>query len=285
MVIDAELFGAAKNYPNAGMPERPGVVGVVGEADGGTLFLDEVGELAHALQAHLLRVLDSGEYHRLGESRVRQVDIRLIAATNRPAQELKHDFAARMLLRVNVPGLQERRDDIPLLAQHLMCARARQERKCEPFVATRPNGTSYVRMKLPFLKALLSHEYTSHIRELERLLLMSATTSRGDSLQLTKEVEAELGRSDRLGTLQIEDNESPGESGPVSAHEVPPPSSSIRPGELSAEQIQAALDRNNGVLDSTYRELGLRNRFVLHRLIRKHGLVVARRPRTRLAGD
>jgi hypothetical protein len=69
-LVDAELFGTAKGYPNAGTPERPGLIA---EADGGTLFLDEIGELPPALQAHLLRVLDrGGEYQRLGESRPRR---------------------------------------------------------------------------------------------------------------------------------------------------------------------------------------------------------------------
>ena len=78
-LIDAELFGNARNYPNPGMAERPGLVG---QADGGFLFLDEIGELPSELQAHLLRVLDAGgEYQRLGESRVRRSDFRLLAAT------------------------------------------------------------------------------------------------------------------------------------------------------------------------------------------------------------
>src|SRR5262249_46286359 len=79
-LIDAELFGHARDYPNAGMPER---AGLVGEADGGTLFLDEIGELPEARQAHLLRLLDGGEYQRLGDPRVRRADVRFIAATNR----------------------------------------------------------------------------------------------------------------------------------------------------------------------------------------------------------
>src|SRR5207244_827185 len=68
-LVDAELFGNVRDYPNPGMPERPGLIGA---SDGGILFLDEIGELPHALQAHLLRVLDGGEYQRLGESRSRR---------------------------------------------------------------------------------------------------------------------------------------------------------------------------------------------------------------------
>ncbi|HEY3496959.1 MAG TPA: sigma 54-interacting transcriptional regulator, partial [Polyangiaceae bacterium] len=67
-LIDAELFGTQRGYPNPGAPERPGLVG---EAAGGTLYLDEIGELPTDQQAHLLRFLDGGEYHRLGEARAR----------------------------------------------------------------------------------------------------------------------------------------------------------------------------------------------------------------------
>ncbi len=80
-LIDAELFGSARNYPNAGMPER---AGLVGQADGGTLFLDEIAEIPAEQQAHLLRVLDAdGEYQRLGEATTRRSDLVLVGATNR----------------------------------------------------------------------------------------------------------------------------------------------------------------------------------------------------------
>src|SRR5256885_12859655 len=93
-LIDVELFGNVANYPNHGMPERPGVVG---EADGSTLFLDEIGELPTELQSHLLRFLDErGEYTRLGDARRRTSDVRVVAATNRALEDLKHDLAARL---------------------------------------------------------------------------------------------------------------------------------------------------------------------------------------------
>src|SRR6185369_7117992 len=116
--VDAELFGNVKNYPNPGTPEREGLIG---EADGSTLFLDEIGELPVHMQAHLLRVLDrGGEYQRLGDSRAQRADLRVVAATNRPLDALKHDFLARLTLRLEIPSLDERRDDIPLLARHLL---------------------------------------------------------------------------------------------------------------------------------------------------------------------
>jgi len=116
-LIDAELFGNAADYPNAGMPAR---AGVVGEAHNSTLFLDEIGELPRELQAHLLRVLDrGGEHQRLGEARVRQSDFTLVAATNRDLTELRLDILARLTLRVQLPSLTDRPEDIPLLIRHL----------------------------------------------------------------------------------------------------------------------------------------------------------------------
>ena len=117
-LIDAELFGNVKNYPNPGMPERPGLVG---EADGSTLFLDEIGDLPEKCQVHLLRVLDAdGEYQRLGEARTRKSAFRLVAATNRAPEALKHDFLARFTHRIALPGLPERRDDIPLVLAEIL---------------------------------------------------------------------------------------------------------------------------------------------------------------------
>src|SRR5262249_14365097 len=123
-LVDAELFGNVKNYPNPGTPERPGLIA---QADGGTLFLDEIGELPWDLQAHLLRVLDAGgESHRLGEATARRASIRLVAATNRAPGELKHDLLARLTLRLVMPELAARPEDIPLLVRHLLRRAAEQ---------------------------------------------------------------------------------------------------------------------------------------------------------------
>jgi two-component system, NtrC family, response regulator HydG len=116
-LLDAELYGNLRDYPNPGMPERRGLIG---EADGSTLFLDEIGEIPHEAQAHLLRVLDTGEYQRLGETRMRTAHFRLIGATNRSPETPKHDFAARLTMRIDVPGLEQRREDIPFLVRHVL---------------------------------------------------------------------------------------------------------------------------------------------------------------------
>ena len=147
-LIDAELFGNTRNYPNPGMPERPGLIG---EADGSTLLLDEIGELPHGLQAHLLRVLDGGEYQRLGEASSRRADVRVIAATNRELDCLKHDLVARFKIRVNLPELDARSEDLPLLARHLL----------------KDSGRTLTPEQI---SRLLRHQYSAGVREFETLL-------------------------------------------------------------------------------------------------------------------
>jgi DNA-binding NtrC family response regulator len=171
-LIDAELFGNVKNFPNPGVPDREGLVG---EAHGGTLFLDEVGELHEEMQAHLLRLLDSGgEYHRLGESKARHADIRLIAATNRPALVIKHDLLARITLVIELPSLDERREDIPLLARHLVLRAARENPViAERFVRRVAGGRDEANLDAALVVALLRHSYTTNVRELDKLLWRS----------------------------------------------------------------------------------------------------------------
>jgi DNA-binding NtrC family response regulator len=239
-LIDAELFGNAANYPNPGMKARPGLIG---EADGSTLFLDEIGELPASLQAHLLRVLDSGEYHRLGESSTRRAEVRIVAATNRDPAALKHDLLARLVLRVAVPSLVDRREDVPMLAHHLLAQTIREdaeigERFCDD------DGRPRVAPGL--VAALVEHGYTLHVRELASLLWRAIASSLGSVIELTEALEAELARG--------------------------PAPEAIAPETLTPEEIEAALQRNEFVQERAWRDLGLKNRFVLIRLLRKHGI-------------
>ncbi len=238
-LADAELFGNLANYPNPGTPDRKGLVG---EADGGTLFLDELGELPDEIQARLLRVLDErGEYQRLGEARVRRADLRLVAATNRPVSSLKHDVAARFRLRLTVPPLDERREDIPLIARHLL----QRVAKTDPDIEQRFfDAAGAPRVSAGLMKALVGHTYRTHVRELDALLWLSLGSSQGDTLELTPTVRAELERTEE---------ERPHRS----------------PETLTEEDVRAALDRADGVQDRAFRDLGLANRFVLHRLMKK----------------
>jgi DNA-binding NtrC family response regulator len=179
-LADAELFGNARGYPQAGMPERPGLIGAAHES---SLFLDEIGELPHALQARLLRVLDEGDYQRLGEAQSRRSELRLIAATNRAPGELKHDMLARLAVRIAVPDLNARREDIPLLVAHLL----RRQAAREPSIAARffaagdPDGAP--RVSPCFLEQLLQHDYKTNVRELGSMLAMATLDCNGTYLE------------------------------------------------------------------------------------------------------
>lgn len=241
-LVDAELFGNLRNYPNPGMAEREGLVGA---AHGGSLFLDEIGELGGDAQAHLLRVLDAaGEYHRLGEARTRSSDLRVIAATNRPEASLKADFAARFDLRISVPGLDERREDLPLLCRHLMLGIAEQLPAAGRFFAERRGGL-YPRHARRFMEALMTHPFALHVRELRELLWRSARESKGDVLECPRSL---------VGAI---------------VPSVPAPSFAQA---SEVERIRDVIERHGGSSKRAAAELGLSNRFALYRLMRKHGI-------------
>jgi two-component system nitrogen regulation response regulator GlnG/two-component system response regulator HydG len=149
------------------MPERPGLVG---EADGGTLFLDEIGELPQELQAHLLRMLDrGGEYQRLGEAKMHSADVRFIGATNRAPDSLKHDLLARFPIRITIPSLGARREDIPIIARHL-ASRMREE---NPALVRLAQRTGEKPLTTAEVDVLLRREYPANVRDLETALLES----------------------------------------------------------------------------------------------------------------
>ena len=257
-LVDAELFGNAKNYPNPGMSERPGLIG---QAHQSTLFLDEFAELPEGVQAHLLRVLDAGDYQRLGDATPRRSDFRLVAATNRSISALKEDVAARFLLRVRVPDLNERREDIPLIARHLLRRIGARDREAVARFFPGGDPAGEPRLGRDLVLDLVRRTYSTHVRELLALLWDSVRQSPGDELTSPSEIEDE---------------------------DDPPGVDSGEPLEgaaTSAEILQKALDANNGSLEKTWRALGLSSRYALRRLIQKHRLEVRRRPDGRTSNE
>jgi two-component system nitrogen regulation response regulator GlnG/two-component system response regulator HydG len=248
-LVDAELFGNIANYPNPGMPERPGLVG---EADGGTLLLDEIGEMPLEAQAHLLRTLDAGgEYQRLGDAKPRTSDLRLIAATNRDGEALKHDVLARLGLRIRVPGLNERREDVPLLVRHMLKVEAaRDPHVGEAFFAGWDGRAGEPRVASELVVTLARHAYGTHARELSALLWRALASSKGDTIELTDAVRAEL---------SLPESESEGDG-------------KRAPDEVTADEVRAALAKHRGVRERAWRELGLASRHVLGRLMKRYGI-------------
>jgi DNA-binding NtrC family response regulator len=238
-LVDAELFGNPKGYPNPGMPEREGLIGAAHE---GTLFLDEFADLPAGSQTHVLRVLDSGEYQRLGESMVRRSDFRLIGATNRSEMSLRADLLARFDFRLRVPGLEARREDVPLLLRHLFDVVTEDDRELsERFCSA--NGLP--RLGTGFMRSAVQHPFASNVRELRQLLWRSFAESSGDALEWPEQTRG-------------------GE--PVDGSD-----------GIERDKIQHALDANRGSIEKTWRALGLANRYVLRRLIAKYDLSVTRR--------
>jgi two-component system NtrC family response regulator len=152
-LLESELFGHERGAFTGATSEKPGLVEV---ADGGTLFLDEVGEMAAEIQSKLLRVLDSGTFYRVGATRKRRADFRLVAATNRDlkaevdAGRFRKDLFYRIHgVRVVIPPLRERPEDIALLVDHF--ARALPvPRRFTPAA----------------LEALAAHDWPGNVREL-----------------------------------------------------------------------------------------------------------------------
>jgi transcriptional regulator with GAF, ATPase, and Fis domain len=161
-VLDSELFGHVKGAFTSALTDKKGLFE---EANGGTLFLDEIGDISLELQAKLLRAVDSGESRRVGENRTREVDVRLIAATNRNLEKAieERQFREDLFYRLNtitirLPPLRERRDDIPLLVQHLLqksCARVNKQ----------VHGVSERAMEI-----ILNYHWPGNIRELENVI-------------------------------------------------------------------------------------------------------------------
>ena len=249
-LIDAELFGNAKGYPNPGMPERAGLVGA---ADGGTLFLDEFAELPLAQQTRLLRVLDEGEYQRLGEPTMRRADVRVVGATNRPLTDLRQDVAARFAFLVRTPNLAARVEDIPLLVNHIL----RQVAREDPQLRARffqADGEPSVSPAL--LTRLVREQAVGNVRYLRNTLWRSLAESSHSTLTWPQSLTREAEANDRARSASQ------------------PPASAAEASERT--QIRDALDRNQGSLDKTWRELGLSSRFALNRLMKKHGISLRR---------
>jgi two-component system, NtrC family, response regulator HydG len=238
-LVDAELFGNMKGYPNPNLPER---TGLIGQATGGVLFLDEIGDLVEGAQAHLLRCLDrDGEYQRLGESVMRRADVRLIAATNRPLSALRDDLLQRFRLRVALPALDERREDVPLILLHL----AREAGHESPGLLARfRDEHGRVRIDALLVEHALRLPLHGNVRELEAILWASIESSAGDRLELTDAVRKTAGAEVEVAVVC----------------------------ELGDDEIRAALRRHDGNLTRAASALGLPSRFSLYRLLKRRGL-------------
>jgi len=163
-LLEAELFGHVRGAFTGAVANRQGKIE---QANRGTMFLDEIGTMSAALQAKLLRVLQSREFERVGDSQTVKVDVRVIAATNSDleqmvgAGEFREDLYYRLnVIPVRMPALRERRADIPLLAQHFLSKLVRE--------SPLPRGT--VTLAQDAQQALMAFDWPGNVRQLENVI-------------------------------------------------------------------------------------------------------------------
>jgi DNA-binding NtrC family response regulator len=183
-VLESELFGHVKGAFTGAVATRKGLIEV---ADGGTIFLDEIAETTPAFQVKLLRVLQEGEFLRVGDVHPIHVDLRILAATNRDLEkaverrEFRQDLYYRLKgISIHLPPLRERAEDIPLLAYHFL-KKNRGNRKTE---LIDPQA----------IKALMAYKWPGNIRELEHVIEYALSMTEGDTIQVTDLPEEFLAR-------------------------------------------------------------------------------------------
>jgi len=173
-LLESELFGHEKGAFTSAAGQRKGRFEL---ANGGTIFLDEVGDVPAQMQAKLLRVLQERRFERVGGSEVIEVDVRVIAATNRSLQQLvkqgkfREDLYYRLdVVKIDLPPLRDRAEDIPLLATHFAAKYA-------------PPGELPKQVSPAAMDVLLKHVWPGNIRELENVMERACVTTRGNAIQ------------------------------------------------------------------------------------------------------
>jgi DNA-binding NtrC family response regulator len=173
-ILESELFGYRKGAFTHASQNR---IGLFQEAHGGTLFLDEIGDISTTIQTKLLRVLQEKEIKPLGDTKSIQVDVRVIASTNRNLDEKikRGEFREDLFYRLNVlpielPSLRERREDIPLLVDHFLHIRCAE--------LSRPQKT----VSMELMERFLRHPWEGNVRELENLITRGILYSPGDEI-------------------------------------------------------------------------------------------------------
>jgi two-component system NtrC family response regulator len=228
-LIESELFGHRKGAFTGADDHRVGLFEV---AHGGTIFLDEIGELPKAMQAKLLRVLESGEIRRVGENQATVVDVRLVCATHRDLEQMvaDGDFREDLMFRINtfevpLPALRERKEDIPALAEHML----RRFR-----TAPGPVSKSF---SPEAIKNLQQHLWPGNVRELANAVEHAAILC--DALPIQAEhLPASLGARQLRTTLRAI-------SAPMTLR------------DMEMQAIHDALDRHSGNKSKAAEELGV----------------------------
>jgi two-component system response regulator AtoC len=247
-MFESELFGHERGAFTGSAAQKKGLYEL---ADGGTLFLDEVAEIPSAQQAKLLRVLETGEFRRVGGTRTLRADVRIVSATNRNLLDsvdlgrFREDLYYRLAgIDATLPTLRERRDDIPALAE---------------FLLARLNGEGRARCHLDktALQKLKHYDFPGNVREL-RNLLQKALVNCKDGVITAKDI-------------QLQGEVSPYLSPPAAPTAMPISISASSLKQVERDYIQDLLSRHNGHRRLVAEQLGVSER-TLYRKLKRHGL-------------
>ncbi len=247
-LLESELFGYKAGAFTDARRDKPGLLA---QAHGGTLFLDEIGDISPAMQVRLLRVLQEREFTPLGSTRTVRVDLRVVAATHRDMDALvtsgqfRQDLFYRLdIVRLHIPPLRRRREDIPLLADHFLARLAKR------------HGRPPVSLSDACLECLLDYDFPGNVRELENALEHGFVLCGGETLQ-PEHLPARLRDASRV---------EPALDGATTL------------AELEARFLRQALARNDYEVGRTAAQLGI-HRTTLWRRLRRLG--VSSEPPTR----
>lgn len=243
-LLQSELFGHKKGAFTGAISDRKGLFE---SADGGTVLLDEIGDASPQLQSSLLRVLQVGELQRVGETQVRNVDVRVIAATNRDLDadvrkgQFREDLYYRLgVLQIEMPPLRDHIEDIPLLSEHIL------ERVCADQRKSVPGFT------VGAIRALMDHGWPGNVRELENEIRRAVVLVE-DGAKITADL-----FSDKIGlTVELKDREDSYFKARVAA--------------LEKRMIIDALDKCGGNITRSADQLGL-SRNGLQKMMTRYGL-------------
>lgn len=258
-LVESELFGHEKGAFTGAFERK---LGRFMEADGGTIFLDEVGEMPLDAQVKLLRVLQSGEIHPIGARHAREVDVRIIAATNKKlldeveAGRFREDLYYRLnIVQVTIPPLRERTGDIPALARHLLARIAQQP-------GLRPIGITDDALQL-----LVNYDWPGNVRQLQNALFRAAVLC--DSNALTRADFPQIAAlSARRSAGTVTTSATPA-SGGVTLFRPDGQMRSLE--EIEADVIRLAIGHYRGRMTEVARRLGI-GRSTLYRKLGELGI-------------
>ncbi|MDB5037230.1 MAG: regulator protein pilR [Bacteriovoracaceae bacterium] len=254
-LIESELFGHEKGSFTGATATKPGLFEA---ANKGSIFLDEIGELPLPMQVKLLRVIQERSFHRVGGTESIEVDVRLIAATNRNLEEevKKGNFREDLFYRLNViqiplPPLRDRKQDIPLLAEHFLRKYAKETAK------------DIRRISKEAMDLLMAYTYYGNVRELENIIERSVALETGQAVQPDSLPGNVLHPEQNAPKFSLQEADQKFQQGQLALD--------VLVDSFEKEWLLKALERSHGSRSRAARLLGISSRSMRYRL-KKHGI-------------